>query len=87
MNFIQHPSNNFTMKAPKGCEESCSDLPMTVCQIEGLPVLVSFWQPTAEELQALANGGAVMLHVYGQMHPMVYLSVEPLTGVGFEIPK
>lgn len=38
--------------------------------------MVSFWRPTAEELEQLNAGGLVTLYVFGTMHPPVSIGVE-----------
>lgn len=81
MNRTQHPSNNQVISAPVGHDQQelpCDALPVTVVDYGGGKLgMVSFWRPTAEELQQLAAGGLVMLSVMGTMHPMVALGVEP----------
>jgi hypothetical protein len=45
--------------------------------MEGKPVMVSFWKPDAADLAILAEGGTVALWVYGEVHPVVAVGVEP----------
>lgn len=81
MNRTQHPSNNFVLGAPPGWDQStlpCDALPVTRCELEGMPAMLSFWRPTAEELQALAAGGLVILSVLGCAHPPVSVGVTSL---------
>jgi hypothetical protein len=80
MNRHQHPSNNGVLGAPKGWDQGelpCGALPITRTEIDGMPAVVSYWKPTAEELAALAAGGSVALWVIGTTMPPVSLVVEP----------
>jgi len=80
MRYIQHPSNNFVLGAPKGWDQKelpCGALPVTSLDVEGKPAMVSFWRPDAEELAALNAGGTVALWVYGTTHPVVAVGVDP----------
>ena len=79
MRFHQHPSNNFVLGAPSGWDQKaleCGALPVTRAEVEGQPVMVSFWKPDAAELKALVDGGSVSLWIYGQGHPVVAVGVE-----------
>lgn len=40
----------------------------------GIHVLISAWEPTAEELAALNRGERVWLYVYTLCHPMVTIT-------------
>ena len=79
MRFVQHPSNNRVLGAPKNWNQDqleCGALPVTDMRIEGQPVMVSFWSPDADDLRKLAAGGKIMLYVYGTAHPPVAIDVE-----------
>lgn len=78
MNRIQHPSNNAVLGAPAGWDQKalpCGALPITRTVWDGQAAVVSFWQPTAEELAALAAGASVQLWVVGVTMPPVALMV------------
>lgn len=80
MQYIQHPSNNAVLGAPQGWNQKelpCGALPVTRTDVEGKPVMVSFWRPDADELAALAKGGTVALFIYGEAHPVVALAASP----------
>ena len=80
MRYIQHPSNNFVLGAPGGWDQKaieCGALPVTRTQMQGHPVMMSFWKPDAADLEALAKGGSIALWVYGEQHPVVAVGVEP----------
>jgi hypothetical protein len=90
MKFIQHPSNNCVLGAPKAWDHQaieCHALPITRSDANGCPVMVSFWRPSADELADLAAGGAVALWIYGSAHPPVSLQVEPLADGQAEMSK
>lgn len=57
----------------------CSSIEVraVVLQPEGIPVVETAWKPTAEELEQLNHGSAVVLRVYGDGMPPVQLYVEP----------
>ena len=79
MNRTQHPSNNAVLGAPKGWDQDalpCNALPITRTECDGHPAVVSFWKPTAEELQALNEGRPVALWVVGETMPPVALMVD-----------
>lgn len=80
MDRTQHPSNNRVLGAPKGWNQKelpCGALAVTQTEIDGQPVMVSFWRPDAVELAALNNGGLVSLWIYGAGHPPVFVGVTP----------
>ncbi len=80
MRYTQHPSNNHVLGAPPGWDQKelpCGALPITRVQMEGKPAMVSFWKPDAADLAVLAEGGTVALWVYGEVHPVVAVGVEP----------
>lgn len=79
MNKTQHRSNNAVLGAPDGWDQSqlpCDALPVTKLLWDGLPAVVSYWRPTAEELAALNTGALVALSVVGHTMPPVALYVE-----------
>lgn len=79
MHFIQHPSNNAVLGAPNGWDQQqlpCGALPITRTESNGLPAVVSFWRPSAEELKALNEGNSIALWVIGGTMPPVALDVQ-----------
>jgi hypothetical protein len=79
MERTQHPSNNSVLGAPKGWDQGelpCGALPITRSVIDGMPCIVSYWRPTAEELALLATGGLVSLCVIGSTMPPVSIIVD-----------
>lgn len=80
MNRVQHPSNNAVLGAPADWDQKalpCDALPVTRGDVDGIPVVVSYWRPTAQELAALNAGQHIALSVVGPSMPPVALSVAP----------
>lgn len=80
MNFTKHSSNNVEFGAPVDWDHAtlpCAALPATRTELQGSPVIVSFWKPTPEELTDLVNGGTISLWVVGKSMPPVLLEVQP----------
>lgn len=74
---------NFTraLGAPRGwnpqTDGKCSVLPiLDHVDQHGNASMISCWEPTPAELEALNNGGLVFLRVLGEVHPPVGLWVE-----------
>ncbi|WP_044528699.1 hypothetical protein [Herbaspirillum sp. B65] len=78
MNFTTHPSNNGVLGAPAGWDQeriACDGLPVTCSEISGQQVVISYWQPSAEEIALLVAGKPVGLVVFGGTMPPVALAV------------
>ena len=78
MQRFQHPSNNAVLGAPKGWDQDelpCGALPITRTECDGVPAVVSYWKPAAEELARLNAGEPVALWVVGTTMPPVALTV------------
>ena len=74
----QHPSNNAVLGAPAGWDQAelpCGALPVTRTECDGLPVVVSYWMPSADELAALNAGKPVALWVVGSTVPPISMEV------------
>lgn len=79
MNPTQHPSNNAVLGAPPGWDHQelpCDALPVTRTEWGGLSAVVSYWQPTPAEIEAIKAGQPVQLWVCGASMPPVALMVE-----------
>lgn len=79
MNPTKHPSNNDVLGAPPGVSiDECQDLPITrvVFHPSGRAGVMSYWQPSPEELRLLNEGRAVYLSCWGHTHPPVILGVD-----------
>lgn len=83
MRPTQHPSNNDVLGAPPGVShDECQALPITRVFYHdiGVPAVVSFWQPSPAERQAIAAGALVQLSCWGETHPPIALSVDGVQG-------
>lgn len=77
MRPTQHPSNNDVLRAPSGATvDECRPLPITRLFYGATPAVVSYWQPTAEQLALLAAGKPVWLSVLGHTHPPLAIGVD-----------
>ena len=78
MHPIQHLSNNDVLQPPAGASvDECRALPITrVVYGSGVPGVVSYWQPSPEQLRLLAAGAAVWISVLGMTHPPLALGVD-----------
>ena len=66
--------SNFCYKAPPGME-NCQDLYVRVFEDEDVRIMSSAWMPTPEELARMNAGQPIHLHIYGQSHPVVSMTV------------
>lgn len=78
MRSSQHPSNNDVLRPPAGMDNGqCRPLAITRVQYScGTPGVISFWQPSPEQLARLNAGKPVALSVLGRTHPPVSLHVD-----------
>jgi hypothetical protein len=79
MNRTQHISNTAVLGAPEGWDQKelpCGALPITRSELNGVPMIISFWTPTSDELLELNSGGVLALWVAGESMPMVALTIE-----------
>lgn len=69
--------------APKGLEDKVGGLPANVGMDPGLnmPVSVSAWHVSDEDLEKIKETKTVWLHIYGYGHPPVMVTAEPQFGV------
>lgn len=67
MNPAPSPFTTRTLDAPPGHEAECGKLDI----YDRGDMLISAWEPSADELAALNAGGKVWLAVYTRRHPMV----------------
>lgn len=79
MRPIQHPSSNDVLLPPPGAtREECKPLFITRVRYEpsGQSGVISYWQPTPEQLALLNAGAPVWLSAWGHTHPPVAIGVE-----------
>lgn len=80
MTPVQHITTNTHAHMPEGLEGDT--LPLTAVADELVGVrLVSFWQPSAEEIAAIVAGRCVVLQVFGPVQPVVAIGVEEIVTV------
>jgi len=53
----------------------CNVLPVRDVISSELPFMISAWEPTPAEIQAMINGATVKLWIQGTIHPVVSLTV------------
>lgn len=56
----------------------CGTLPLRMVARDGLSFMESAWEPTPDELAALAKGAKVILAISAPQHPVVALYVGPV---------
>lgn len=85
MKGIEFDGQTRMLNPPRGWDQSqglrCGMLPVRDGELAGMHVMYSFWQPTVDDLEALAKGACVRLCVVSEVHPPVALEVmkcEPL---------
>lgn len=82
MKPFQHPSNNDVLAPPSGVSSAeCRPLPITRIWFDmpnggHQPGVISYWQPTPEELALLNAGRPLYLSFVGLTHPPVALGVQ-----------
>lgn len=72
------PQANFTFSKPQGVkDEDCSDLRVFKGHdTEGVPVIISQWQPSKEDIEAINQGKPIYLQIMGYGMPPVSLYTE-----------
>jgi len=75
----RHTKTTRTLGAPRGWDQQtdgrCGRLPIADAICEAGPVMESAWEPTPEEIALIAAGAPVILGIFGEFHPPVYLRV------------
>jgi len=55
------------------------DLPVTRFKLEnGTPAVQSCWKLSQEEIEEVAKNGKIYFSIYGNTHPPICLSTEPI---------
>lgn len=52
-------------------------LPIKDIDLDGVPAMVSSWQPTPAELAALAAGAPIYVTLLGTAHPPIMVGIGP----------
>jgi hypothetical protein len=66
VNSVVRPETTYRFDAPEGWDQdrvTCTALAVERTEMAGLPVLRSYWRPTAKELLLLNQGGHVRLDI------------------------
>lgn len=45
--------------------------------VDGQNNMISLWQPNADDLEMIKNGGLIKLSIVGQIHPPVWVEIQP----------
>lgn len=81
MEIINHPSCTKILSAPEDMPEpDCSPLPVAEHTDEFGTWSISFWKPSAEEIEVLRAGGTIALWVKAQDddHPVVGVAIQKI---------
>lgn len=75
---VNFTESNFTFtKPPTMSEEECGDLRVFKGQYaDGTPCIISKWQPSKEDIEAISRGEAIYLSICGTGMPPVSLFTE-----------
>lgn len=70
MTPIKHPSNNVTCTPPKNWDDRAGQLRLPVIHatkgsISGVTAMITWWEPTKEEIAMLLAGGRIQLTCIG----------------------
>ena len=78
-----NPYRTRIINAPASCPE-CHPLELCDAKTSSGPVMISAWEPSDEEIEAIKNGERIWLFIYGASHPMVAITVgaSPFDDVG-----
>lgn len=79
MNPTQHRSSNDILRPPPGAtNEQCRPLAITrvVYEPSGMRAVVSYWQPSADDLRLLNEGRPIYMSCWGTTHPPVAIGVD-----------
>lgn len=81
MKPVNHPSNTRTLGAPVGWDQSglpVEPLGITDTELQGVPCVMSFWQPDDVDLANIAAGGLIGLSIVGRpMPPACVVTLYP----------
>lgn len=83
MDILRHSTNNAILGAPPDWDQGelpCDALPVTRTTWQGIPCIVAFFKPSAEELATLNAGGSIALWVAGHTTAPVMLSTADAEG-------
>ena len=85
MECIHHPTNNFLLGPPAdGSLPDCKTIAATLLVFEEYQMIVTYWEASAEEIEAIRNGRRVLMYSWTSWLPQMALQVE---GVGTDDPQ
>jgi hypothetical protein len=92
MNPSKHSSNNVTAAPPANWDDRGGKLRLPVLHVtkgdvSGVPVFVSFWKPTTDELSILLSGGMVQLSCVGGQPACNVSAVPEESGPAILLPN
>lgn len=82
MEQFRHPNCNHVLNPAKGDKAGTTPLHTERCTVAGWMCTASYWQPNADDLRILREGGSVRLVVLGLSHPPLRLEVAAPVAVG-----
>lgn len=68
------PRTRDCLELPGGNEDNY--LWMERASMEGAPVMLTYWEPTAEEIARIVGGEKIVLIMWGTVHTPVAMSTE-----------
>jgi hypothetical protein len=83
MHIVNHPLCTNTIYAPADIrDDSRAQLPVMLQTDPHGRWITSFWQPSADELESIINGGGVALHIKALAHQHPFVSVATWPAIG-----
>ena len=78
MKPVDFPEKNFTFTKPSSMtDDQCGSLPVFKGQdANKVPVIISCWELTKDEMDEVAKTGKVYLQIFGNGMPPVYVGAE-----------
>lgn len=77
MEQFKHPKCNHVLNPAPEDKTGTTPLAVERLTVAGYYCVASYWQPNADDLRMLREGGSVRLLVLGTSHPPLRLEVEP----------
>ena len=75
MKAVEFTGQNLMLNPPENMEHgACGALPVLRCDDR----MISVWRPDSDDIKAITEGAHVLLHVWGQGHPPVGLTVQKM---------
>lgn len=66
---ISFPQENYTLLASRGME-NCQNLPIhKALDADNNPIIISCWELSAKELEAVKKSGKIYIVAFGHIHP------------------